>query len=344
MACNACLISMRAAHAFAPAPARARWRSRHRRASPTVGAVAAAAAAAGVSSVNKEKSRPRRIILLRHGESEGNVDEATYRNKPDHRIELSEKGKAQAQDAGRKLAALLGPDETIYAYVSPYMRGMQTLYELGKTSGVWRMLGVREEPRIREQDFGNLQDESMETLKKQRMRFGRFFFRFRDGESAADVYDRVTSFRETLRNDMDFGRFNCSELGCTTEDCNIVIVTHGLTLRVFLMRWFKWDVEMFENVHHNPDNCELIVLERGAGGRYSLLPHHSAAELKSWGFTPQMIADQNWAMTAAPDELNKSWPTSSRSFFDTFPARLEKTREREHRYAPPPPSSSSSSS
>jgi broad specificity phosphatase PhoE len=51
------------------------------------------------------------------------------------------------------------------------------------------------------------------------------------------VYDRVTSFRETLRNDINFGRFNCDELGCRTDDCTVVIVTHGLTLRVFLMRW-----------------------------------------------------------------------------------------------------------
>lgn len=46
----------------------------------------------------------------------------------------------------------------------------------------------------------------MVGFKAARRRFSRFFFRFRDGESAADVYDRVTTFRETLRNDINFGR------------------------------------------------------------------------------------------------------------------------------------------
>jgi broad specificity phosphatase PhoE len=50
----------------------------------------------------------------------------------------------------------LGPDETIYVYVSPYMRTMQTLYEMGETFGTDRILGVREEPRMREQDFGRV--------------------------------------------------------------------------------------------------------------------------------------------------------------------------------------------
>ena len=45
---------------------------------------------------------------------------------------------------------------------------------------------------MREQDFGNLQDDRMPVTKKLRNAYGRFFFRFPDGESAADVYDRVT--------------------------------------------------------------------------------------------------------------------------------------------------------
>ena len=76
--------------------------------------------------------RPKRIVLIRHAESEGNVDETMYMRKPDHRIELTEKGKRQAREAGEQLKNLLGPNETLYVYVSPYLRTMQTLYELGQ--------------------------------------------------------------------------------------------------------------------------------------------------------------------------------------------------------------------
>ena len=51
--------------------------------------------------------------------------------------------------------------------------------------------GVQEEVQLREQDFGNFQDmEGKKREKAERLRFGRFFYRFPNGESGADVYDR----------------------------------------------------------------------------------------------------------------------------------------------------------
>ena len=44
------------------------------------------------------------------------------------------------------------------------------------------------------------------------------------------------------------------------EDMAIVVVAHGLTLRLFLMRWFQFDVEEFEETH-NPPNASVIVME-----------------------------------------------------------------------------------
>ena len=44
------------------------------------------------------------------------------------------------------------------------------------------------------------------------------------------------------------------------KDLTIVLVIHGLTLRLFLMRWLKLDVEVFENTR-NPPNASLIVME-----------------------------------------------------------------------------------
>jgi broad specificity phosphatase PhoE len=38
-----------------------------------------------------ERVLPRRIILVRHGESEGNVDESMYCRVPDPRIRLTSK-------------------------------------------------------------------------------------------------------------------------------------------------------------------------------------------------------------------------------------------------------------
>jgi hypothetical protein len=74
----------------------------------------------------------------------------------------------------------------------------------------------------------------------------------------------VSGFRETLRSDIDVGRFQRPE--ASSKNMNLVIVSHGLTLRVFLMRWYKWTVEQFEGLW-NFGNTGMLVMELGPGGR-----------------------------------------------------------------------------
>ena len=45
------------------------------------------------------------------------------------------------------------------------------------------------------------------------------------------------------------------------EDCNILVVTHGLTLRLLLMRYFQLTVDEFEQ-SYNPQNGRLVVMDR----------------------------------------------------------------------------------
>ncbi|KAJ3691007.1 hypothetical protein LUZ61_020171 [Rhynchospora tenuis] len=263
--------------------------------------------------------RPRRIILVRHGQSEGNVDEGAYTRVPDPRIGLTIRGWEEAEACGRRIRQLVSTgcdDWKVYFYVSPYRRTLETLRGLGKAFESERIAGVREEPRIREQDFGNFQDrEKMRVEKEIRRRYGRFFYRFPNGESAADVYDRITGFRETLRADIDIGRFQPP--GLRSPNMNIVLVSHGLTLRVFLMRWYKWTVEQFEGLN-NFDNGGMLVMQTGEGGRYSLLVHHTEEELQAFGLTEDMLKDQLWQKTAKPGELNYNFMRNGQSFFTHF--------------------------
>ncbi|KAL6963407.1 hypothetical protein U1Q18_044447 [Sarracenia purpurea var. burkii] len=225
---------------------------------------------AGGGLLLKPPPRPRRIVLVRHGQSEGNVDESVYTRVADPKIGLTAKGIGEAEESGRRIREMIEGDEEddwkVYFYVSPYRRTLETLRNLAKAFDRCRIAGVREEPRLREQDFGNFQDrEQMKIDKSLRAVYGRFFYRFPNGESAADVYDRITGFRETLRADIDIGRFQPP--GEQSPNMNVVIVSHGLTLRVFLTRWYKWTVDQFEGLT-NMANGDMIVMERGYGGRY----------------------------------------------------------------------------
>ncbi len=99
---------------------------------------------------------------------------------------------------------------------------------------------------------GNFQDlATRESVVAERKKIGRFFYRFKDGESGADVYDRVSSFMDSLFREMD---------NLLTPDNNILIVSHGLFIRLFLMRFYRWPVEKFHTLE-NFDNCQYCVLE-----------------------------------------------------------------------------------
>lgn len=75
--------------------------------------------------------KPNKIILIRHGESEGNVDRAVYARKPDYALELSEKGLIQATDAGLYLKDII-KDESAFFYVSPMWRTRMTFEQIVK--------------------------------------------------------------------------------------------------------------------------------------------------------------------------------------------------------------------
>lgn len=266
-----------------------------------------------------ERSLPKRIILVRHGESQGNLDMAAYATTPDYKIPLTALGVEQARAAGRRIRQVVSEggqaaDWKVYFYVSPYERTRSTLREIGRAFSKRRIVGVREECRVREQDFGNFQvEERMRIVKETRERFGRFFFRFPEGESAADVYDRVANFMESMWRDIDMKRFGQVD----NSDTNLIIISHGLASRVFLMKWFKWSVDQFERLN-NPGNCDFRVMQLGPGGDYSLAIHHTLEELQQWGLSPEMIADQQWRATVNRGNWNEdcSWYLSS--FFDNL--------------------------
>jgi hypothetical protein len=51
---------------------------------------------------------PKRIILVRHGESVGNVNEEAYATTPDWAIPLTQNGKNQARRLGSQLEEIIG--------------------------------------------------------------------------------------------------------------------------------------------------------------------------------------------------------------------------------------------
>ena len=202
--------------------------------------------------------KPKRIFLVRHGESEGNVDSTIYDRVPDYALELTPKGREHAFQAGKKLQQLIG-NESVYFYISPMWRTRSTFEQIVRGMQLSNPKFI-EEPRIREQEWGHIRSAAETSeITKARDAYGAFYFRIPDGESAADVYDRVSDFFGSLHR--DFEKEDFPE--------NTIVVSHSLTIRLFLMKWFHWTVEEFELLA-NPFKCDIRVLEKGENGKYHL--------------------------------------------------------------------------
>jgi len=100
----------------------------------------------------------------------------------------------------------------------------------------------------------------MERMWQERADYGHFFYRIPNGESAADAYDRISGFNESLWRNFSEEDF--------PSVC--VLVTHGLMTRVFLMKWYHWSVEYFEDLR-NINHCEFVIMKQNMdNGKYVL--------------------------------------------------------------------------
>jgi broad specificity phosphatase PhoE len=207
--------------------------------------------------------KPNKIFIVRHGESQGNVNRKIYETVPDYAIQLTDVGKAQAARCGETITNYLGINPSIQFYVSPFWRTRQTYLGItkaiqGRVANKTPLIKYYEDPRLREQEW--TRNAARDSDEAERDNYGHFYYRFNGGESCADVYDRVSDFMGTMHRDFKKTGF----------PRNAIIVTHGMTMRLFLMRWFHASVEEFES-WGNPKNCNFFLLELRDNEKYELV-------------------------------------------------------------------------
>lgn len=219
----------------------------------------------------RQERRPHRLIFVRHGQSEANVDRQITEMVPDQLLHLTEEGRKQALDAGVRLRSITG-DGSIKFIVSPYFRARETLNGILQAySGV--QYNVTEDVRIREQEYGNFeQGKDMRKLHSEKKRYGAFYYRFPEGESPADCYDRASAFFESMYRDWEDNNYETD-----------IVVCHGIMIIVMLMRLFKIKASEFESFV-SLSNCECVVLERTQDdSKYSISYTWAAGEEKHFG-------------------------------------------------------------
>jgi broad specificity phosphatase PhoE len=201
-----------------------------------------------------------RILLVRHARSLANVDPSVGLSTPDHMIPLADPDEdADARAAGDALANLEIDASQVCSWSSSFLRCRQTeriVLERAFGEGAANV-HRRESFLLREQDFGDwdgLSDEEIqardawrwEKRKRAADTLGIFYFRYPNGESRADVVERMSIF---------IGKIHRSRYRTH------LVFLHGVTQRAFRMAWMNRSVEWFE-AEQNPDNSSVLVVER----------------------------------------------------------------------------------
>lgn len=218
------------------------------------------------------RARSIRIFLVRHGESEANLDKSVNARLPDHSIELSTEGHSQAHKVGRYLASMLQEAEHVRMIVSPYTRTRQTSLAIEQALEAAHIhFDRREAVEIREIEFGlfdGMPDDDLsksfpreyEHYEKHKRFEGEFFAPMPLGESRCAVADRVKGVFGTILRDASENRLDRVN--------DFIVVSHGLTIRCFRMQWMHYPWEWCER-EKNPFNCSVQLIEGQEGARYT---------------------------------------------------------------------------
>lgn len=209
-----------------------------------------------------------RFIFVRHGESEGNIDDRAYIEKGDAFLGLTEKGWSQAEHAGaflRDFYARQGNHKWPHIFCSGYQRTRETLsdiYGQMKQGGFEGSPKFHEDVRLTEQFYGAMahlkqhNDPATKHLAELFQEFSKKAYkgspvsaRLPFGESPKDIILHTKSFMEgTLSRDISEGKHD------------ILIVAHGAIIKAFLMNWFHLPLSAWNELAL-PGNGDILSIE-----------------------------------------------------------------------------------
>lgn len=183
------------------------------------------------------------IILVRHGKTD-------QHNALDQFTSINAEGIIQAKEFANKIDFEWLKNANIFC--SSHLRCRQT-YEIISQQEAYKNNNVIYDPLLREVDYGpnsNWHDIEYELKCPERAKVGKFYYRFKNGESPADAYIRACLFWDTVHRQ-----------SYKTNKSNALIVSHGMMIRLLIMRWMHWSPEDYSKIV-NPKNCHIVKLFR----------------------------------------------------------------------------------
>ena len=230
---------------------------------------------------------PLDFVLVRHGQSEGNVASHASRRgddslfTPEFRARhswqwrLSDLGIAQAKAAGEWLRGEFGEFDRYYT--SAYLRAKETAYYLGFEDSEWG-----QEIYLRERDHGDIDSMPLserearyaESMRVEKM--DPLFWSPPNGESLAQLCLRADRILDTIHRD---------------PAQRVAVVCHGVLMWAFRIRLERISLDEFNILDADPSerikNCQIL--------------HYSRIDPETRGSAEPAVAPYlNWVRAIAP--------------------------------------------
>ncbi|AKT50736.1 histidine phosphatase family protein [Arsenicicoccus sp. oral taxon 190] len=231
------------------------------------------------------RTAPRRLVLVRHGQSEGNVADAAARKAGEGRLALdyrdadtplSELGHEQARALGWHLAGLADEQRPEVVLCSPYERARGTALAALREAGLDDTLVLDE--RLRERDLGIFDGLTGDGIRadhpeeaERRTKVGKFYYRPPGGESWCDVALRVRSVLADIRQEY--------------ADEHVWVFSHQaviMSFRLVLEGLDEKGIITIDNETPLP-NCSMTSYDRAEDGSLELDTYAETAPLDEEG-------------------------------------------------------------
>lgn len=222
---------------------------------------------------------PIDLVLVRHGQSEGNLANYRSRTGDNHHFtpefmqrigamwRLTDKGREEAGMAGQWVRTNIG-ERFGRNYTSEYIRALETAALLDLPDAHWYA-----EFNLRERDWGELE---VLTADERQVRFAEslrrreadsFYWTPPNGESLAQLCLRIDRIIQTLHRE-------CS-------DRKVIIVCHGEVMWAFRVRLERMSQKRFreldesQNPHDRIHNCQVLHYTRCDPDSEEISPYYS---------------------------------------------------------------------
>lgn len=202
------------------------------------------------------------IFIVRHGESEEDVNPGIKGTTKDSEIALTPKGIEQTKEAAEKLRTELAGFEHITFYVSPYKRTQQTAEIILETLHDNRVKMVTE-PSIRSLNWGKITPENLKEIEQERYRVGVLHYHFPGGDKSPEYISNIYDFVYKIIKE--------KHINSDKRECAIII-GHGFSLRIIVKAFtemsdedFKWiknpPSTFIARIYFDPQNSNFFMKE-----------------------------------------------------------------------------------